>query len=54
MKIGNIDFLYFNDKETFRQYGFCLGFQPIFVLNMFLGKRTLSIQWKRLNSIFLG
>ena len=54
MKIGNIDFLYFNEKGSLGQYGFCLAFQPLFVLNVFLGKRTISIQWKKSNSIFPG
>ena len=54
MKIRNIDFLYFNEKDSLGQYGFCLAFQPLFVLNIFFGKRTISIQWKRSNSIFRG
>ena len=54
MKIRNIDFLYFNENGSLGQYGFCLAFQPSFVLNIFFGKRTVSIQWKRLNNIFPG
>lgn len=46
MKIKNVDFLYYNEKTSFPQYGFCLGFHPIFVLNIFFGKRTISIQRK--------
>lgn len=43
---------WYNEKNSPKAFGFC--FIPSVCLNLFVYGKTLSIQWKPLNNIFLG